>query len=73
MKPTDRMLAPELESVRPLAQLLPQQALGQGQIATQARAPAGRSHFVSIDGSGIYPSTMLRMVPLPMLRDGEET
>jgi hypothetical protein len=55
------VLPAEFPSVRPLAQLAPQQAFGQREAAAQ-HPGAGNSRS---GRSQQNPSTMLRMVPLP--------
>jgi hypothetical protein len=62
------MLIPELESIRPLPEHLPQHAFGQGHLRLSARARLTTS-LLSRRG-GIYPSTMLGMVPLPIWQWG---
>ena len=60
-KPADGMLATELGSAGATAKALPKQYFGQAHSLAQA---TGRADGID------YPSTMPRMVPLPMLRIG---
>jgi hypothetical protein len=63
-----RMLPAELDALRPLPQLLPQQDFRQGHLASPfARQPYGLSRSAQ---HRISPSTMLRMVPLPETSSG---
>jgi len=61
---TGRMLPSELEATGPRPQFAPQQALRQGQATTQPSCPFDR--FPRARQHRDFPSTMLRMVPLPV-------
>jgi len=59
-----RKLASEAKTVGPFAQLLPQQDFGQAHVLAQAASCPDRLDWA--DGDKGDPSTMLRMVPLPV-------
>jgi hypothetical protein len=67
----DRVLAPETQSIQPIsAQAIPQDYLRQAHVAPEVScSPESRlegAHFPSICREQAAPSTMLRMVPLPV-------
>jgi hypothetical protein len=63
-------LTAEAQAIRPLAQLLPENDFGEGQLTSKLAGEAdvciGRANGTMPDASAFGPSTMLRMVPLPV-------
>jgi hypothetical protein len=62
----NRVLKPELETIRPMPKDAPEQPLRKRQIAPQSPCP--QDSIISLTRRRHYPSTILRMVPLPICR-----
>ena len=67
---TARELPPKAKSARALAEMMPQYDFREGQLATQLTSKAnvgvGRTDHTMPNANAFGPSTMLRMVPLPV-------